>query len=121
MLLDTCIVIDVLREKQAAIAFIAALDGPPRLSAVSVTEIYGGMRHERERRDIERFIAASIIIGFDFEVARLAGDYVRRFKASHSVDSMDAMIAATAAHRDLPLATLNLKHFPMFKGLTRPY
>lgn len=32
-----------------------------------------------------------------------------------------APIAATAKARDLPLATLNLKHFLMFKGLKRPY
>ena len=34
---------------------------------------------------------------------------------------MDALIAATAKAHGLPLATLNIKHFPMFDGLTRPY
>jgi hypothetical protein len=33
----------------------------------------------------------------------------------------DLIIAATAEQLDLPLATTNLRHFPMFKGLKPPY
>ncbi|KAA3419994.1 PIN domain-containing protein, partial [Streptococcus pneumoniae] len=53
--------------------------------------------------------------------ASLAGDYVRQYGPSHGVDPIDALIAATAKSANLQLATLNLKHFPMFKGLKRPY
>ena len=31
------------------------------------------------------------------------------------------MIAATAALLDIPLATLNVRHFPMFEGLEPAY
>lgn len=34
---------------------------------------------------------------------------------------MIARDALTAKHAGLELATLNLKHFPMFKWATRPY
>ena len=34
---------------------------------------------------------------------------------------MDAIIAATAEHHGLRLATLNVKHFPMFPKLKRAY
>jgi len=35
MLLDTCILIDVLRGKEAALGFVAGLPGAPALSAVT--------------------------------------------------------------------------------------
>ena len=36
MLLDACILIDVLRDKEAALEFVAGLPGAPTLSAVTV-------------------------------------------------------------------------------------
>ena len=38
-----------------------------------------------------------------------------------ALDFPDAVIAATAMHHGLELVTLNLKHFPMFPDLQRPY
>ena len=40
---------------------------------------------------------------------------------SHGIDIPDAIIAATAEHHGLRLATLNVKHFPMFPKLKRAY
>ncbi len=40
---------------------------------------------------------------------------------SHGLDDIDALIAATAEHHGLRLATLNVKHFPMFPKLRRAY
>jgi hypothetical protein len=62
-----------------------------------------------------------VIHEIGLETACLAGDCVREYGPSHGVDPIDALIAATAKTRDLELATLNLKHFPMFKDLKRSY
>ncbi|TFG89271.1 MAG: type II toxin-antitoxin system VapC family toxin, partial [Hyphomicrobiales bacterium] len=40
---------------------------------------------------------------------------------SHGVGLADAIIAATADSENAELKTLNVKHYPMFKGLTPPY
>lgn len=121
MLLDTCIVIDVLRGRAAALAFVNALPDAPSLSAVTATELIAGIRNSGERRQIERLLAVYIVLDIGLEAASLAGDYVRQYGPSHGVDPIDALIAATAKTSSLELATLNLKHFPMFKGLKRPY
>ena len=42
-------------------------------------------------------------------------------KRSHGVGLPDALIAATAERAELHLASCNLKHFPMFPNLKRPY
>ena len=46
---------------------------------------------------------------------------MRHFHGSHGIDDTDAIIAATAEHHGLDLATLNVRHFPMFPRLKRAY
>jgi predicted nucleic acid-binding protein len=120
-LLDTCILIDVLRGREAAVAFVGGLKSTPAISAITATELIAGARGKVEEEAIDRILATYEIAEIDLEIARLAGDYVRDFGRSHGVDPIDALIAATAKTRELDLATLNIKHFPMFKGLKRAY
>ena len=70
---------------------------------------------------LEALFAGFDVWPVDDEIARLGASYLRSYKASHGTDIVDALIAATAARHDQPLATLNLKHFPMFPRLQRPY
>ena len=121
MLLDTCVVIDLLRGRDAALGFVQELPDTPSLSVITVTELVAGCRNARERRQIERLLGAYVVHGIELAIASLAGDYVRQYGPSHGVDPIDALIAATAKTRSLSLATLNLKHFPMFNDLKRPY
>lgn len=121
MLLDTCVLIDVLRGNEAALTFVSELPGIPSLSVITVTEIMAGVRNARERKLFEQFANACEAVPIDLEIAALAGRYVNQYRKSHGVDPIDALIAATAKVKGLPLATLNLKHFPMLQGLKRPY
>lgn len=120
-LLDTCVIIDVLRGKDAAFAFVSGLQYAPALSVVTVTELVAGCRSVKERRAIDRLLSHYVIHDIDRDVASLAGDYIRQYGPSHGTDPIDALIAATAKTHRLPFATLNIKHFPMFADLTRPY
>jgi predicted nucleic acid-binding protein len=46
----------------------------------------------------------------------------RRFRQSHSgIGAVDLIVAATALELQAPLATHNVRRFPMFKGLQPPY
>jgi predicted nucleic acid-binding protein len=55
------------------------------------------------------------------EIAKRAGSHLRHFASSYAIDIPDAIIAATAEHHGLRLATLNVKHFPMFPRLKPVY
>jgi predicted nucleic acid-binding protein len=121
MLLDTCVVIDVLRGVDNAVRFVTALSAPPAVSAVTATELIAGVRNTAERRTIDRLLQVYTVYDIDRDTAVLAGEYVRQYGPARGVDPLDAMIAATATTRAVRLATRNLKHFPMMKGLTRPY
>ena len=120
-LLDTCILIDVLRGRESAVDFIDALSDRPALSVITATELVAGVRTTAERRHIDRLLETYVVVDIDLEVAKLAGEYVRQYGRSHSVDPIDALIAATAKASGADFATLNIKHFPMFAGLEPPY
>ena len=120
-LLDTCIVIDYLRQKHQAVSYIHALSAAPQLSSITVMELYAGTRGQREQRRIEGMINHVLVLNITHDIGVKAGEYLKKYRASHGVGAIDALIAATAESHSLNLATLNLKHFPMFKDLERPY
>ena len=122
ILLDSCILIDISRQKQPALDFILALDQTPSLSVVTLTEVLRGVRSTREEALFDRlFQQWHILPTTTTEIAILAADHLKRFGSSHGMDIIDAIIAATAQHHKVDFATLNIKHFPMFPGLQRPY
>jgi len=58
----------------------------------------------------------------DDKVAEEAGALGRRWMPSHSaIDGADLAIAATTLLTGSELLTLNVRHFPMFADLRRPY
>lgn len=84
-------------------------------------ELYAGARSRNEETRIDRLAASTTLFPVEFEIARSAGQLMKHFQHSHGVDDLDAIIAATAEHHRLTLATLNTKHFPMFPKLKRPH
>ncbi|MBA2729257.1 MAG: hypothetical protein H0U48_00665 [Euzebyaceae bacterium] len=55
-------------------------------------------------------------------MAEKAGELGRAWLSSHrGIDSADLAIAATAFRLDARLLTINVRHFPMYPGIGRPY
>lgn len=96
-------------------------NGPLAISVVSIAELVGGMRSV-ERREVWRLLAAFRTEPTTEVVARRAGDMMRHYRRSHSgIGLGDYLIAATADVKGLQLATLNVRHFPMFADLRPPF
>src|SRR5262245_49286688 len=121
LLLDTNILVDYARGVPVAVAWLRSLPEPPRISVISLLELYAGARSQREERDIEAVCATLKWLPITHEIAKQGGSSLRHFGKSHGIDIPDAIIAATAEHHGLRLATLNVKHFPMFPKLKRAY
>lgn len=123
ILVDTDVLIAHLRGVPAAAGWLrgARDEGPLAVSVVSVAELTGGMR-SAERREVWSLLAALRTEPVDDMVARRAGALMREYRRSHQgIGIADYLIAATAELRGLPLATLNVRHFPMFPGLEPPF
>ena len=120
-LLDTCIVIDFLRGQEAAKAFLQKLPSRPHVSVVTLTKIFAGLRSRKEETAVRAFFADCRIWNLTPDISENAGYMLRHYRPSLGIDVPDALIAATAEHHRLELATLNVKHFPMFKRLKPAY
>lgn len=121
LLFDTNILIEYLRGSKDALQLLEAQTEAPGISVASVFELYAGVANRREEQQIEHMLSQARLLPVTDEIARRAGVFVRVYQPSHSVEAIDAIIAATAEHHGLKLATLNVKHFPMFPKLKRAY
>lgn len=121
VVLDTDVLIDYLRGLPAAGRYVDGLASVPTCSEVTRVEVLRGMR-SHERRVTERFLATLRWSAVDEQTSQLAGELGRRFRQRHGgIGVADLVVAATAARLGLPLATLNVRHFPMFERLEPAY
>jgi predicted nucleic acid-binding protein len=121
LLIDTDVLIDYLREQSEAVTYIEGLTEPLLISAITMAELYAGVREGKERLALDTFMTAFKVVPLDREIAVKGGLFRRDYKTSHRVGLADALIAATAEVKQATLVTLNKKHFPMLKTITVPY
>lgn len=121
VLLDTDVLIDFLRGYDKAVDFVAANSHKIILSSIVVAELYAGVKGEREQTALDNFISLFPIIPVTSEVAKAGGLYKRDYGKSHSIGLADAIIVATCESENATLKTLNVKHYPMIKGLKPAY
>lgn len=121
ILIDTCIFVDCLRGREAALDFLAGMPVGTLLSVLTIAELMAGARNRQARALVDDVTADCRIVELDAETARLGGSFKHRFRPSHGTDLIDALIAATAKQAGARLATVNRKHFPMLDDLLVPY
>jgi predicted nucleic acid-binding protein len=121
VLFDTSILIDFLRNRPEAVNFLCVQPEKPFISVASTFELYAGVANRREEQQIERLLDQAKLLPVTADIAKRAGALVRVYQPSHSVEAIDAILAATAEHHGLKVATLNVRHFPMFPRLKRAY
>jgi hypothetical protein len=121
VLVDTSILIDLLRGHPAARDYLRGLDEPPLVSEVTRVEVLRGLR-TTERDATERLFDALRWVAVDEAIARRAGELGRHWDRHRpGIALPDLVIAASAEHLDAELATMNVRHFPMLRELSPPY
>lgn len=124
ILVDSDVLIAHLRGLDAAGRWLLdtrASTGPLAISVTTVVEITGGMR-AGEKREVWRLLDSLVVEDVNEVIARRAGELMRRYRASHAAIGLgDYLIAATADVRGYDMATLNVRHYPMFDGLRPPF
>ena len=116
LVLDTNIVIDLLKKQPAVVArFLALLEGQTTfiVSPIVVAEVYAGA-FKREHKDVEALFALCHRTPMDVDTGRMAGLYANQYaKAFQGIALEDYLLAATARAHRCPLWTHNRKHYPM--------
>ncbi len=116
LLLDTSVIIDVLRAHKGRRELLAELTRAGHelaTSALNVAEVYAGMRSS-ERSDTELFLSALHCYPLTPMEARRAGQIKREWAEKGKTLSLaDTIVAATALQHNCVLMTDNCKDFPM--------
>ena len=124
VLLDTNVVVDVLRARPAAVDAVRARVVGGEVLCLSVLtryELRAGAR-PGELDELAAHLALYDEVTVERGVAERAGELASTYRRSHSaIDPIDYIIAATAQLHADELLTLNVKHFPMFPSLQPPY
>ena len=120
MILDTNIIVWVLRAHPRAVAFVDRLPVAERnVSAISHMELLRGCRDrldmERTIRLIEEELGETVPV--DEKMTKLAIDLMKEYALARRPGIPDLLIAATAITRGEMLATENVKDFQYIPGL----
>jgi predicted nucleic acid-binding protein len=118
---DTDVLADFLRGHGKAVAFINAQHANIILSSIVVAELYAGVKGDAELTTLQSFVSLFRVVPVTAEIAKAAGLYKRDYGRSHGVGLADAVLAATAQAEKAELKTLNIRHYPMLKGLKPAY
>ena len=121
MLFDTDVLIEYLRGKDEAQAYIDNISDAVYMSSITMAELYAGVRKGEELKKLEIFIETFEVTNLNKSIAKIGGLYRNQYKPSHDMGLADALIAATAKEIDAQLITFNTKHFPMLTDVIKPY
>ena len=113
VVLDTDVLIDLLRGRTAAQALLLRVTehAIPCCSVISVAEIHAGMRVQ-ERARTTALLDSLVLLDVTRPVAELAGQFKQRERARR-LELADCLIAATAVTEAAALATGNSRDYPM--------
>ncbi len=122
-LLDTDIVVDILRGYPPALTWLAAQAVAPTLPGFVVLELMEGCTTSLAMRRLQKQIASFSIVWSTEQDLNRALAHFPRIWLSHRVDILDVLIAESAIGLGVPLCTFNVRHFRAVPGLVteQPY
>jgi predicted nucleic acid-binding protein len=116
LLLDTTVLLDVLRARQNRRSLLAELIAGGHVlatAAINIAEVYAGMRSGEENKT-EAFLSSLDCYPITAAIARRAGSLKSAWAhKGRTLSLADMIVAATAIENGLSLMTDNRKDFPL--------
>ncbi len=106
MLIDTDIIVDVLRNEPKAKLFIDEQISPT-ISVITEMELLVGCRNKTEQNKLDKFLARFTIIELDERICKSGISLLKNYSLSHGLRIPDALIAATSLELGSEIATRN--------------
>jgi len=122
--LDTDVAIDILRNHAPAVTWLQGQGAAPLgFPGLVVMELLQGCHNKAEQQCVEQFcLSHHLFWPTEADCKRALQDFAASH-LSHNLGLLDALIARTAVGLNEPLATFNVKHYGVVKGLItiQPY
>jgi tRNA(fMet)-specific endonuclease VapC len=120
MVIDTSIFIEFLRKKDKTKTVLYSIPRNTQLaiSFVTLYELLTGATDKSKKQDVKILTEDLLVLPFDQEVAKKSGEiYHQLRKENNLIEFRDIFIAATCLVYEMPIKTLNQKHFKRIKNL----
>ena len=85
VLIDTDVLVDYLRGQVNAVAYLESVTERLMISAITVAELYAGVREGAERQALDMFLSAFEVVVVDQAISQQGGLYHRDLGKSHGV------------------------------------
>jgi len=118
--LDTSVLIDFYRKTDKSKSLFLKLTEKYMFFAVSAVTEYELYLGSSQEQNIfwDNLFSRIVVLPFDTKVVKKSIDIYQQLKQKNKlIDTPDIMIAGTAIQNNMPLATLNRKHFERISGL----
>lgn len=121
--LDTSIVIDYLRGNKKTSQFISHLKASLFINYIVIAELSEGIYRVKDPKSMESGIDAFIngvdgVLPISYNVSKLFGKIRADLREKgQMVEDFDILIASSCIENNLPIITLNRKHFDRIVGL----
>ena len=117
IILDTNVLIEILKGNQSTQGKIASLQTPFSISSITAMELIYGAKNKREVQKLENFIQLFDVTHLSEAVSNKALQLITLYAKSHKLDIPDALIASTALVQRAKLFTYNTKDFKFIPDL----
>lgn len=123
ILLDTDIMIDLLRSYEPALQWLASSSEDISLPGFVVMELIQGSRNKDEQSTIESTLREFPVIWPSTEMCDKALTIFTQYYLSNGLGIIDSMIGQIACDLNVTLYTFNRKHYDCIPGITiqEPY
>lgn len=125
ILLDSDVLIDLLRRYPPAVAWFDALPAEEELAVPGyvVMELIQGCRNKAEQNRVQRELATYGVVWLSEAECDRALEVFATFRLSHSAGLLDVLIGQTAVALGEPLHTFNHRHYSFIPGVNtvQPY
>jgi tRNA(fMet)-specific endonuclease VapC len=122
ILIDTDIIIDILRRKPEAVAFSKSLE-IVSISSLTAFELINGCINKENLKETLKLIEGVSIIYPNEQCQKISLGIFSKFKLRYGIGLVDSLIAGIAINEGYTLATRNLKHFEFLDDIKiiQPY
>ena len=122
-LLDTDVMVDVLRGRKPAIDWLESLQEVPGLPGLVVMELLDGCQNREEMGRVRKYLQAFQVYWADDDDSNRAMAVFTQARLTHHSGILDVLIAECAIGLGASLCTFNTRHFQAVPELTieRPY
>jgi len=118
IMLDTNVLIEVLKNNQQTIKKVESLSPPLFVSVISAMELIYGALNKQELKKLQQFLSLFTIIELNEKISKQAFSLITQYAKSHTLDIPDALIAASCLESNKTLFTYNRKDFRFISKLT---